>query len=305
MIVKADYDPMQVDTAQFTTTQELDLIALKKQGIDFITSVGVYKTNNGECHYRYNPDKSHMDVSTASGYNASVHYASEKMGVNVLQSRLDYRLDSRNCTYHKLYKQNRLLLLLVAYKYNFKNLMNTDDPFELNEKSIKVQDVKGSNWHYAFEFYNKRVCNPDSDIECRLELRVNGIALSDVPEDEKTSYYLKEVVGMCRSVVNQRDQTFTKFVQAQNKHLLRKWNEEVVQEQRYKQPLSKFLAKYADCFYTSMQITEFIKSLGYKRYNDVSKDMRRKINFHLFSKRELAEYVDIIETYAKKFREVT
>ena len=305
MIVKTEFSNMQVDTAQLTTMHELDLQALKKQGNEFITSVGVYKTNNNECHYRYNPDKTYMNVSTVSGYNASLRYAGEKMGVNILQSRIDFRFDSIDYTYQKLYKQNRLLLLLVAYKYNFKNLMNTDDPFELNEKSIKVQDVKGSNWHYAFEFYNKRICNPDSGIECRLEFRVNDIALSDVPEDEKADYYLQEVIAMCRSVVNQRDQTFTKFVQAQNKHLLRKWNEEVIQEQRYKQPLSKFLAKYADCFYTSFQVTEFIKSLGYTRYNDVSKDMRRKINFHLFSKKELAEYVDMIEAAAKKFREVT
>lgn len=292
---------MQPDTAQIHTDKELDLLALRKQGIKFITSVGHYKTESGECHYRYNPDKTYMDVSTAAGYNVALHNSAEKIGVEVLQGRIDYRFDSFDNTYHRLYKQNRLLLLLLAYKYNFTNLMNTDDPFELQEKSIRVQDVKGSNWHYQFEFYNKKLCNPDSGIECRLELRVNGIALSDVPEDEKVTYYLDEIVEMCHGVVEVRDKTFTKFVQAQNKHLLRKWNEEVIQERRYKQPLSKFLAKYADCFYTSLQITEFIKALGYKRYNDVSKDMRKIINFHLFSKKELAEYVAEIERSASVF----
>lgn len=293
----------QPDTAQLHTDSELDLLALRKQGIEFITSVGHYKTESGECHYRYNPDKTFLDVSTAEGYNIALNYAIEKIGVKAVQGRIDFRFDSYDNTYHKLYKQNRLLLLLLAYKYDFKNLMNTDDPFELQEKSIRVQDVKGSNWHYQFEFYNKKLCNPESGIECRLELRVNGIALSDVPEDNKVTHYLTEVVEMCKSVAAVRDKTFTAFVQAQNKHLLRKWDEEVIQERRYKQPLSKFLAKYADCFYTSMQVTDFIKALGYKRYNDVSKDMRKMIKFQLFSKKELAEYVAEIERSATVFKD--
>lgn len=297
MVIKTELFA-QIDTAQIQTKNEIDY---KK--FDFITSVGVYKTNSGDCHYRYNPDKTLMDVSNIEGYNDSLHNAAEQMGVEVLQSRIDFRFDSYDCSYKALYKQNRLLLLLMAYKYGFTNLMNTDDPFTLQEKSIKVQDIKGSDWTYQFEFYNKKLCSPQSGIECRLELRRSRLALSDVPEDDKPKEYLAELVGMCRSVVEVRDKTFTKFVQAQNVHLLQKWNEEVLQERRYKQPLSKFMAKYADCFYTSLQITEFVKALGYKRYNDVSKDIRKKINFQLFSKRELAEYVKEIERSATVFME--
>ena len=88
---------MQPDTAQIHTDKELDLLALKKQGIEFITSVGHYKTESGECHYRYNPDKTYMDVSTAAGYNVALHNSAEKIGVEVLQGRIDYRFDSFDC----------------------------------------------------------------------------------------------------------------------------------------------------------------------------------------------------------------
>jgi len=285
----------QIDTAQIQTTEEINIIKF-----DFITSSGIYKTNAGDCRYRFNPEKMGMKVNTVSGYNAALHNAIDMIGAECVQNRLDFCFDSM-IPYSDTYKQNRLLLLLVAHKYGFTNLMNTDDPFKLDKKSIKVQDTKDSNWTYQFEYYNKRIQSPKSGIESRLELRINKLALSDVPEDLKPETYLSEIIGMLQTVVDVRDSTFTEFVREQNKYLLAKWHEEVIEKQMYKQPLSKFLTKYADCFYTSLQITDFIKRIGNKNYNDTSKDMRKKIKFTLFSKKQMSEYVSEITRSAASF----
>lgn len=285
----------QIDTAQIQTQNEINVL-----DFDFITSQGTYKRDD-ICHYRFNPQKTLYDVSTVDGYNMAFHTAAQLMGVDILQNRLDFCFDSYDNSYDKLYKQNRLLLLLVAYKYKFTNLMNTDNPFELQKKSIRVQNTKDSDWIYQFEFYNKRIQSPKSGIECRLELRRRKLELSDVIEDDKPKHYLQELMDMLKSVVSKRDTTFTEFVRAQNKYLLAKWQQEVITERAYKQPLSKFMAKYADCFYTSLQITEFIKALGYKDYNKRSQDIREKIMFQLFSKREMNDYVTEITRSATAF----
>lgn len=57
------FDFITHDNTRRVTQNEINVL-----DFDFITSQGTYKRDD-ICHYRYNADKTYMDVSTVEGYN--------------------------------------------------------------------------------------------------------------------------------------------------------------------------------------------------------------------------------------------
>ena len=283
-----------IDTLEVTTSTYLppDTFA-------FIThdSTRRYAQDEGrepKYKYRFNPDKTHFDTSTLMGYKAALDTMITTTAViNPVKTRIDFRFDNYASEYTNTFKLNKLLVLLIAEKYDIKNRYQCIDLLTAELKTLCIK-----NKYIEAEAYNKAIEEPGSLIQWRLELRSK--ALYD-DEDEEN----KELRELNKWYVRLADATttanFNALINEINIHLMRRYAEQKAKGEFARD--NEFIVKYADFIFSTRQLTDLYKRMGYARPEKQTTTYRKNHKIEFFSLGQIRNYVLDIRRSAGRFTE--
>ena len=210
-----------------------------------------YEFSDNRAKVKVNPDKAYDNrcIVSYTEYKDSVLKALQQEEIDTpILRRIDFRWDNMKDGYTTFYKINKALILCLDLYYKNDNRYESIDPLTLKEKSIRCE-----NRNIEAEYYNKKLQEPDSLIQSRLELRA-----------KRGKYY----VGM-------EPQYFAVFAERLNKAVCKKQLARLcnltfkaladrwVAEKDICSPCS-FLYKYRNAIYTKEMVIELCKYLGYK-----------------------------------------
>lgn len=246
--------------------------------------------------YRVNPDKTLFDTSTLQGYNVALSHIMEVSKLqNAVKTRIDFRFDEYCSEYNDLYKINKLLLLLVAEKYDIKNKYQSIDLESAKLKTLRIQ-----NKYLEMECYNKQDEESDSLVKCRLELRAKAL-YDDSDEPNKESKELENWLKRLEQVTDKKQGTFAALIDRLNSHLMERYKEHMDRKQI--NSASEFITKYADFIFTTPQLIDLYERLGYKNPKVSASKYKRLHKIEFYSLKELRNYVNQIRKAAEKFTE--
>jgi hypothetical protein len=157
-----------VDT--FEITANIDLTE-DFTGIKHLRPLNKCKSHGRQWKYKVTCDK----IIEHGGYNIGdfikiIDYVKVifKDATELFISRFDIRFDNYAAgSYMEYYKITGALLLLLAYRHNFKNRYQSFDPVGYVLKTIRIDN----NDDKQAEYYNKYLQKPELGIYARLELR--------------------------------------------------------------------------------------------------------------------------------------
>lgn len=294
--MKKDIDYIAgIDTLEITST------TFTEQEFDFFTHdtsriVQRDATTEPKYKYRVNPDKTCYDTSTIEGYKIALSHIME---VSKLQSsvktRIDFRFDEYTAAYEDLYKINKLLLLLVAEKYDIKNKYQSIDLESAKLKTLRIQ-----NKYLEMECYNKAEEENGSLIKCRLELRSKAL-YNDEDEQNKEVRELEKWLCRLETVTDKNGGTFAALIDRLNTHLIERYREHTDRKQIHS--TSEFITKYADFIFTTPQLIDLYRRLGHKNPKVSASKYKRLHRIEFYSLRELRDYVNRIRKTAMVFLE--
>ena len=282
-----------IDTLEITST------TFTEQAFDFFThdtSRIVQRDVLAEPKYKYrtNPDKTLYDTSTIEGYNTALSHIMEVSKLqNAVKTRIDFRFDEYTTQYEDLYKINKLLLLLVAEKYNIRNTFQSIDLASAKLKTLRIQGK-----YLEMECYNKQEEEPDSLIKCRLELRAKAL-YDDEDEQAKESRELENWLKRLEQVTDRKQGTFTALINRLNSHLIERYKEHTDRGQI--NSTSEFITKYADFIFTTPQLVNLYRRLNYKNPKAAASKYKSSHKIDFYSLRELRDYVQQIRKAAERF----
>lgn len=252
-------------------------------------------TNDGvtpKYKYRINPDKTLIDTSTLEGYSAAMKYVYEVSALsNPVKTRIDFRFDFYGEDYERTSKANKLLLLLIAEKYEVKNRYQCIDMLTTEQKTLCIK-----NKYIEVEAYNKAVQEPNSCIPCRVEFRSK--ALYDDDEEERKE--LRELEKWFARIASATTaDNFNRVIEALNVHIMERYAKE--KQSRSFDDMA-FLYKYEDFIFTSKQMRELFVAMGYVRADKKLGQYRAKYRgVEFFSLRQIRDYTLTIRESAERF----
>lgn len=254
---------------------------------DFAPTCTRKNTATGVCYYKLNPDKGNNGLQI---YNSTDYYGIRDYMITFLnitnptKTRIDFRIDSFDDNFEELLKLNKLLILLIAEACNIKNRYYSVDPLTLEHLCIRVQDQ-----YIEAENYNKGIEEPDGNVKNRLELRSKKL-YSDTAENEKEC---TEFMKWCKRL----DKAVTKenFEHLQTKLNTALYNRYQIESQQRGFALNEFLYKYQSSIFTSRQMSNFYKVLGYKDPDQQAKRYKQRKSIEYFSYKDICTYVQMIK----------
>lgn len=292
--MKKDIDYIAgIDTLEITST------TFTEQAFDFFThdtSRIVQRDISAEPKYKYrtNPDKTLYDTSTIDGYKAALSHIMEVSKLqNSVKTRIDFRFDDYCNPYEDLYKINKLLLLLVAERYDIKNKYQSIDLESAKLKTLRIQ-----NKYLEMECYNKAEEEPDSPIKCRLELRAKAL-YDDEDEQNKELRELAKWLERLEQVTDKRQGTFTALIDRLNDNLIERYKEHTDRGQI--NSTNEFITKYADFIFSTPQLVDLYRRLNYKNPKAAASKYKSSHKIEFYSLRELRDYVQQIRKAAERF----
>lgn len=242
--------------------------------------------------YRFNPDNTTIDASTFTGYQTALQYMLQaSMLQNPVKTRIDYRFDLYSGAYTDVFKLNKLLLLLIAEQYNIKNRYQCIDMLTGEKKTLCIK-----NQYIEAEAYNKAIQEPDSGIMCRLELRSKKLYDDEAEETKELRELDKWFVRLANSTT-----TFNldKLIKGLNDNLMERYKEE--QARKSFANVAEFVTKYADFIFTTRQLVDLYRRIGYKNPNAAATKYKRSHKIECFSLNDIRKYAITIRASAEKF----
>lgn len=262
---------------------------------DFAPKCTRKNTITGECYYKLNPDKGNNGLQI---YNSTDYYTIRDYMLNVLnfinpvKTRIDFRIDSFDDNFEELMKLNKLLILLIAEEYNITNSYDSINPQTLEPICIRVQ-----NQYIEAENYNKGIEEPDGNVMNRLELRSKKL-YSDSGENVKE---YTEHLKWCKRL----DKAVTKsnFERLQEKLNTALHNRYKIESQKKGFTLNEFLYKYQSSIFTSRQMSNFYKKLGFKDPVQSANKYKQRKGIEYFSYNDICSYVQKIKDSGARYFE--
>lgn len=252
------------------------------------------ETTTPKYKYRFNPDKTMIDTSTITGYKTALTTMFETTAVlTPVKTRIDFRFDCYNSEYEDTFKLNKLLVLLIAEKNNIKNRYQCIDMLTAEPKTLCIK-----NKYIEAEAYNKALEEPDSFINWRLELRSKAL-YDDENENNKELHELKKWYVRLANATETAN--FNKLTTTINTHLMARY-----EEQKAKRIFSKdneFITKYADFIFSTRQLTDLYKRMGYARPEKKTSEYRKNHKIEFFSLSQIRSYILTIRASASRFTE--
>ena len=231
--------------------------------------------------YRINPDKTFIDTSSYEGYSTAMSKIFEVSALsNPVKTRIDFRFDFYGEDYDRTSKANKLLLLLIAEKYDIKNRYQCIDMLTAEQKNLCIK-----NRYLEVEAYNKAIQEPNSCIPCRVEFRSKAL-YDDSDEENKELRELDK--WFVRIVSATTAENFNKVIAALNAHIMERYRQE--KQSRSFDDMA-FLYKYEDFIFTSRQMKDLFSAMGYARADKKLGQYRAKYKgVEFFSLRQLRDY---------------
>lgn len=240
--------------------------------------------------YRVNPSKALIDTSTFEGYKSAMsHIMSVATFTNAVKTRIDFAFDFYGEDYERISKCNKLLLLLIAFKYNLKNRYQSIDMLTTEQKTLRV-----SNQTLEIEAYNKILQEPNSFINCRVEFRSKRL-YDDSDEEGKEKRELHKWFERMGSSVT--SENFNSLIAELTNHILKRYKKEK-SERNFDE--MAFLYKYEDFIFTTRQMKNLFAAMGYVRTDKkLSQYKQRYKGVEFFSLREIREHTLIFRNAAE------
>ena len=280
-----------IDTIQVKSETES---VLTKNEVPYISKNITKDSETGSYFYKLNPDKANGNVAvfSYSEYDELCNFMIEElMLTNPVKTRIDYRVDSYDNNFDELLKLNKLLILLIAERFNISNRYQSVDLLTQRDLCVRIQNTR-----LEVENYNKAVEEPNGDVMNRIEFRSKK--LYDNTENKEYTEYKQ----WCRRL----DLAVTK---ANFNHLQEEINSEL--EQRYKEQccqrgfsVNEFLYKYQNSIFTSRQMSDLYKRLGYKDPVQQAKKYKQRKHIEYFSFKDVQMYVEKIKASAERFFDI-
>ena len=281
---------MGIDTIQVRSDTET---VLSRSEAPYISKTLTKDVDVSEYYYKLNPDKAmNTNIYDYGTYSGAVNFMFNSLELtNPIKSRIDFRIDSFDDNYNDLLKLNKLLILLISEQYKVNNRYESRDPLTLQELTIRVQ-----NERIEVENYNKAIEEPDGDVKSRLEFRSKKLY-------DETAEAVKEEREF-RKWCDRLDKSVT----AENFERLQKKLTNILVNEYMKVAengvtVSQFLYKYENSIFTSRQLTELYKQLGYKDPEQQAKKYKRRHKVEYFSMKNLTDYVKKIKASGENFFE--
>lgn len=260
---------------------------------DFAPTCTRKNTATGVCYYKLNPDKGNNGLQI---YNSTDYYGIRDYMINFLnmtnptKTRIDFRIDSFDDNFEELLKLNKLLILLIAEAYNITNIYETQNPMTLKKLCVRIQ-----NQYIEAENYNKGIEEPDGDVKNRLELRSKKL-YDDTAEATKE---MTEFNKWCERLDNAvTKENFERLQNRINNSLYERYKIES-RERGFK--LSYLLHEYRNSIFTSKQLADFYRMLGYKDPDQQAKRYKQRKYIEYFSHKDICTYVQMIKDSGARF----
>lgn len=271
-----------IDTVEVRSDSEIILEA----DTDLLPSTIRKNTQTGACYYKINPDKcSGLRIYNSDDYYMTMNYIIDNFDMtNPTKTRIDFRIDSLENNFNELMKLNKLLILLIALAYSIDNRYYSVDPLTLDKLCIRVQ-----NQYIEAENYNKAIEEPDDIVKNRLELRSKKL-YDNTDENSKEQREFKKWCNRLDKAVSKEN--FEHLQIELNRALYEKYQEESGNRGF---TINEFLYKYQSSIFTSRQLSEFYKKIGYKDPLQQAKKYKQRKGIEYFSHKNLITYVQMIK----------
>lgn len=242
--------------------------------------------------YRVNPSKTFLDISTFEGYSQALNQILQLTSfTNPVKTRIDFAFDFYGVDYEQTGKRNKLLLLLLANKYDLHNRYQSVDMLTTEQKTLRV-----SNQSIEIEAYNKILQEPNSCIGCRVEFRSKRL-YDDTDEDNKELRELDKWLERMGSALTAEN--FNCLVHQLTNNIIERYIKESTERNFDKMA---FLYKYEDYIFTSRQFKDICICMGYSRPDKQLTKYRKKYGgAEFFSLRQMRDYTLIFKAAADKF----
>lgn len=263
------------------------------EGEEVFIPTGARKNNaTGKYYYKLNPDKGFgAPIHNCTDYYDTRCYMIKYLNMtNPLITRIDYRFDSYDDNFTGLLKLNKLLILLIAEAYAIGNRYYSIDPLTLEELCVRVQ-----NDRIEAENYNKGIEEPDGTVKNRLEFRSKKLYAENIDDGKEYSEYLKWCKRLDKAVTKQN---FEKLQAKLNDSLYVRYKEQSSQRGF---SVNEFLYKYQSSIFTSRQMSDFYKMLGYKDPEQQAKRYKQRKSIEYFSYRNVFDYVQMLKKSGAEF----
>lgn len=242
--------------------------------------------------YRFNPDNTLLDTSTFKGYQEAYGYMVQtSMIVNPVKTRIDFRFDLMHGTYDDVFKLNKLLLLLIAEYCDIKNRYQCIDMLTAELKTLCIR-----NQYIEAEAYNKAIQEPKSGIACRLELRSKKLYDDDAEDTKELRELDKWFVRLANSTTTYN---INKLMTGLNDNLMQRYSDGKAKKTFATD--EEFVTKYADFIFTTRQLVDLYKRIGYQNANAKATRYKKSHNIECFSLNDIRNYTQSIRASAEKF----
>ena len=210
---------------------------------------------------------------------------------NPVKTRIDFRFDFYGEDYEKSSKLNKLLLLLIAEKYEVKNRYQCIDMLTAEQKTLCIK-----NKYIEVEAYNKAIQEENSMINCRIEFRSKAL-YDNIDEENKEKKEMEKWFVRMGSATTAEN--FNRLVAKLNEHIIEHYNKE--KASRSFDDMS-FIYKYEDFIFTSRQMKDLFAAMGYQRADKKLQQYRTKYSgVEFFSLRQIREYTLTLRKSADTF----
>lgn len=279
---------MGIDTIQVKSDTEA---AIARAEAPYISKTLTKDVDSSTVYYKLNPDKAlNTQIYDYGTYIEAVELMIDSLELtNPVKTRIDFRVDSFGNNFNGLLKLNKLLIMLIAEQYKVNNRYETRDFITLQELTVRIQKDR-----IEVENYNKAIEEPGGDVMNRLEFRSKKL----YDDSAETAKEAREFTAWCDRL--NKSVTGENFDRLQKKltNILVKEYRRVAQDGV---TVNQFLYKYESSVFTSRQMTEFYKQLGYKDPEQQAKKYKKRRNVEYYSMKNLTDYVNKIKCSGRNF----
>lgn len=280
-----------IDTIEVRSDTEI----VPETDADFAPTTIRKNTATGVCYYKLNPDKGNNGLQI---YNSTDYYGIRDYMITFLnmtnptKTRIDFRIDSFDDNFDELLKLNKLLILLIAEAYNITNRYYSVDPLTLEQLCVRVQ-----NQYIEAENYNKGIEEPDGDVKNRLELRSKKLYDDTAEEGKEYTEFMKWCKRLDKAVTKEN------FERLQKKLNTALYNRYKIESRQRGLTVNEFLYKYQNSIFTSRQMSDLYRVLGYKDPDQQAKRYKQRKSIEYFSHKDICTYVQMIKESGAAFFE--
>lgn len=282
---------MGIDTIEVKSDTPTPHKNIDKQ---FMRKIERRNTNTESYTYILNPDKANSNIPI---YDSDTYYTISDYMINSLElteptkTRIDFRFDCFNDNFEKYEKLNKLLILLIAYKYNLDNCYESINPLILKPLTVRAQ-----NKYIEVDNYNKALASPNDIVKNRIEFRSKQLYHNKNESVKEYNEFLKWCERIKESI------TPDNYKALQDNMNIALYNNYMTEQQSIKHfSVNEYLHEYRNNIFTNRQLADLYRRMGYKDPYQSAKKYTKRKGVVLFSLKDLSLYSDMLIKSGNRF----